>query len=92
MYRILSIVPDDQTAYYSGTSMAAPLVAGAAALVQAAADGTLSAKELRDIIIKTTDPLPSLQGKVVSGGVLRADKAVQAALDQAPAPTSRKLL
>jgi subtilisin family serine protease len=86
-------VPDDQTAYYSGTSMAAPLVAGAAALVQAAAGGNFSAKELRDIIIETVDPLPSLQGKLISGGILRADKAVQAALNQAPAPaTSRKLL
>jgi subtilisin family serine protease len=72
--------------------MAAPLVAGTAALVQSAAGGNLSAKQLRDIILDTTDPLPSLRGKVVSGGVLRADKAVQAALNQAPAPTSRKLL
>lgn len=72
--------------------MAAPLVAGAAALVQAAAGGTLSAKELRDIILNTADPLPSLQGKVISGGILRADKAVEFAINQeAPAPTSRKL-
>ncbi|KAG7668258.1 hypothetical protein Ndes2526B_g01027 [Nannochloris sp. 'desiccata'] len=89
---ILSIVPDDQTDYYSGTSMAAPLVAGAAALVQSASGRKLSAKELRDIIIETVDPLPSLQENVISGGILRVDKAVQAALDQAPAPTSRKLL
>lgn len=72
--------------------MAAPLVAGAAALVQTAAGGNLSAKELRDIIINTANPLPSLQGNVISGGILRVDRAVQAALDQAPAPTSRKLL
>lgn len=72
--------------------MAAPLVAGAAALVQSASGRKLSAKELRDIIIETVDPLPSLQENVISGGILRVDKAVQAALDQAPAPTSRKLL
>lgn len=74
--------------------MSAPLVAGTAALVQAAAGGTLTAKELRDIIVETADPLPSLQGKVISGGSLRADKAVQAAINQkAPAPqASRKLL
>ena len=77
--------------------MSAPLVAGTAALVQAAAGGTLTAKELRDIIVETADPLPSLQGKVISGGSLRADKAVQTAINNqkaaAPAPrASRKLL
>ena len=44
------------------------------------------------IIIKTAEPLPSMQGNVISGGILRVDKAVQAALSQAQPPTSRKLL
>jgi hypothetical protein len=76
--------------------MAAPLVAGTAALAQVAAGGTLSAKELRDLIIRTSEPLPSLQGKVVSGGVLRTDRAVEAATalrEPAAGPkASRKML
>lgn len=94
--RILSTVPGNDTAYYSGTSMAAPLVAGTAALAQMAAGGTLSAKELRDLIVRTAEPLLSLQGKVASGGILRTDKAVEAAAAlRVPAPgpkPSRKML
>lgn len=72
--------------------MAAPLVAGTAAIVQAAAGGKLTAKQLKDIILKSVEPLPSLKGKVASGGILRADKAVQAALQQPTPMPSRKLL
>ena len=71
--------------------MAAPLLAGTAALVQAAAGGKLTAKQLKDILLKSVEPLPSLQGKVASGGILRVDKAVQAALESQPTP-ARKLL
>lgn len=88
---ILSLVPNNDTAYYSGTSMAAPLVAGTAAIVQAAAGGKLTAKQLKDIILMSVEPLPSLQGKVASGGILRADKAVQAAVQQ-PTPARRRLV
>ena len=83
--RILSIVPNNDTAYYSGTSMAAPMVAGVAALVQSAAGGTLTAQQLRDILVSNVESLPTLQGKVSSGGILRADMAVQAAIAGASA-------
>ena len=57
--------------------MAAPLVAGAAALLKAA-QPTLTYAQIKEILINTTEPLPSLQGKVASGGILRADKAMLA--------------
>jgi subtilisin family serine protease len=79
----LSTVPNNSTAYFSGTSMAAPLVAGAAALALAASDRTLSAAALKQIILDSVEPLPCLRGKVSTGGILRADWAVQAAVDGA---------
>lgn len=54
--------------FTKGTSFAAPLVAGAAALVLSVQD--LSATALKSRIVATVDPLPSLAGKVRSGGRL----------------------
>jgi len=51
-----------------GTSFAAPLVAGTAALVLSAQD--MSATALKAHIVATVDPLSSLAGKVRSGGRL----------------------
>ena len=61
----------------SGTSMATPEVSGVAALMLAQ-NPKLTVKELREKLIKAVDPLPALQGKVVSGGRLNAAKAVGA--------------
>lgn len=63
----------------NGTSMAAPHVAGAVALV-AAAEPSLSAAELRDRIVSTVDPVPALAGRVVTGGRLNVRRAVAPAL------------
>jgi len=51
-----------------GTSFAAPLVAGSAALVLSVQN--MSATALKADIVATVDPLPSLAGKVRSGGRL----------------------
>lgn len=62
-----------------GTSMAAPHVAGAIALV-AAADPSLTALQLRARILDTVDPVPALAGRVVSGGRLNLRRAVSPSL------------
>ncbi|MEG4280502.1 S8 family serine peptidase [Microcoleus sp. MON1_C1] len=72
---ILSTIPGNQYAFYSGTSMAAPHVAGAAALLLAQ-NPNLSVTQLKDILMNTTDPLTALNGKTVSGGRLNIRRAL----------------
>lgn len=72
-----------QYAYMSGTSMAAPLVAGAAALVWAR-NPSLTPAQLKQRLMDTADAKASLQGKVASGGRLNLARALGAA---APTPT-----
>ena len=67
--------------FLSGTSMATPQVAGAAALLLAK-NPDLTAAQLKHALMSTTVPLPALAGKVVTGG--RID--VNAALASVPAP------
>ena len=78
--------------YLSGGSMAAPQVAGAAALILSV-EPSLSAQELKADILNTVDKLPWLTGRVVSGGRLDICKALpgcgsQPASLQAPPPSS----
>jgi subtilisin family serine protease len=72
---IYSTVPGGGYYWSSGTSMAAPHVAGACALVWSAHPG-LTHLEVKDIILDTVDVLPALEGKCVSGGRLNLYKAV----------------
>lgn len=59
----------------SGTSMAAPHVAGACALVWARFPW-LNYREVIDRVLRTTDPLPSLAGRVATGGRLNLRRAL----------------
>jgi subtilisin-like proprotein convertase family protein/subtilisin family serine protease len=72
---ILSTTPGNTYSVFSGTSMATPHVSGVAALVLSAND-TLSTAELKEILINSGDPVPSLAGKTVSGKRLNAASAV----------------
>ena len=72
---ILSSVPGNGYASYSGTSMAAPHVSGAAALLKAF-NPSLTHLEIKEILMKSVDPLPSLYGKTVTGGRLNIHKAI----------------
>lgn len=70
---IVSTYLNNSYAALSGTSMAAPHVAGAAALYAAAHPGA-SMKEIRAAIISAAIPTPSLSGKCVTGGRLDISK------------------
>ncbi|MHC4742810.1 MAG: S8 family serine peptidase [Planctomycetota bacterium] len=61
--------------YGYGTSMAAPHVSGACALIWSVAP-SLGHAEVKDIIMRTADPLPSLAGLCVCDGRLNVHKAI----------------
>lgn len=73
---ILSTVLGSATATLSGTSMAAPVVAGVAGLVLAA-NSSLSVSALRNAILNSTDPVTALSGRTVTGGRVNAFRALQ---------------
>ncbi len=81
---IWSTVPNDSWGFKNGTSMAAPHVAGAAALVWSRND-TLSATEVRQILESTADNIdarnPGFAGKL-GAGRLNVNRALRAT----PAP------
>ncbi len=76
---ILSTVPGNAYRFYQGTSMAAPHVAGACALVWAA-NPNLTHLQVKDAIMSSVDVLPSLSFPqiCVTGGRLNLYNAVSA--------------
>lgn len=72
---ILSSLPGDSYSFYNGTSMATPHVAGVGALLLAQ-DPTLSLQELKAKIVLSTDPIPALDQKTLTGGRLNAHRAL----------------
>jgi subtilisin family serine protease/subtilisin-like proprotein convertase family protein len=83
---ILSTLPNGQYGAMSGTSMAAPEVAGALALVWGL-HPNWSYTQVINQVINTADKLPSLQGKVSSGGRLDLAAAVGWNLSTQTTPT-----
>jgi hypothetical protein len=71
--------------------MATPHVAGAVAFLHSVASADLSkliqenpaagARAIKDILIHSVDPIPSLQGATVSGGRLNLNRAAQMAAE-----------
>jgi serine protease len=70
---ILSTTPNNTYSYFSGTSMAAPHVAGALALYWSA-NPTLSYTQVIAKLKSSVDALPNLNGKVSTGGRLNVAK------------------
>jgi len=73
---IYSTFPGGGYGYLSGTSMAAPQVTGAVALLAAAQPGVTVAK-LRAAILGSTDTIPSMVGLTVTGGRLNINGAMR---------------
>lgn len=84
---ILSTLPGNKYGTLTGTSMATPHVAGAVALIHAAANDAFyqlyttqpaqAALLLKQAMLAGVDPLPTLKGKTVTGGRLNVAKAIQ---------------
>jgi len=62
--------------FKNGTSMAAPQVAGAAALISSVC-GNKGTQGLKSILMNSVDTKASLSGKVLTGGRLNVNKAIQ---------------
>jgi subtilisin family serine protease len=73
---ILSTVRNGGYSSFSGTSMATPHVAGAAALVLSRC--SLSTANLKANLMNNVDPISSLSGRTVTGGRLNVDRAIRA--------------
>lgn len=73
---ILSTVPSDTYAYMTGTSMAAPMVAGAAALLYSGRPD-LSLSDARTALLSSVHKLAPLKGKTASGGMLDVAAAMK---------------
>ena len=78
---ILSTTPGNDYRFYSGTSQATPLVAGAAALVMQQYP-TYSAAEVIDQLTTTADPLEALVGLSSGGSRLNALNAIEGTVPQ----------
>ncbi|MDQ3233596.1 MAG: S8 family serine peptidase [Pseudobdellovibrionaceae bacterium] len=72
---VLSTWLSNRTQKMSGTSMAAPVVAGAAALLKAT-HPNWTAREIKDRLLETVDPVSSLKTRVLSGGRLNVGRAI----------------
>ena len=77
---ILSLGLNGEYSTQNGTSMAAPHVAGAAALLKSFYP-SLSAKESKRIILSSAVRHPSLTGKVLTGGILNVNDMFALASD-----------
>ena len=72
---ILSLLPNNRTASWSGTSMATPHVAGAATLIFAI-NPNATHSEVKNAIMSTVDPIPEFNEKMITGGRLNVAKAL----------------
>lgn len=72
---ILSTVPNGSTAYMDGTSMAAPFVSGAAALLWSAKPNA-TAQQIRQALLQSVDVYPNHEYKVSTRGRLNVSKAL----------------
>ena len=73
---VYSTVPGNKYAKESGTSMACPHVAGAAALIWSK-HPQATYKQVKKALMDTVDPLTALKGKTVTGGRINVAKALR---------------
>jgi len=72
---ILTTILGGGYGYSGGTSLAAPMVAGACAVIRSVYP-ELNALQVKGCILSTARPVPALEGKCVSGGVLNLHEAL----------------
>ena len=72
---ILSTYLNSAYKVLSGTSMASPIVAAAAAMLRSR-DSSLTYSQIRSTLLSHTQPAPALQGKVVHPGVVNIGAAL----------------
>jgi subtilisin family serine protease len=80
-FNILSTIPGGSYGFRSGTSMAAPHITGACALLLSA-DPNLTYTEVKGYLMDYSDPLPSLTSFCVSGGRLNLFNAVSEVIEE----------
>lgn len=72
---VLSCVPGKQYGFMTGTSMAAPMVTGVAAMLYSYRTD-ISLADVKTILLNSARKLEGLDGKLVSGGMLDAEAAL----------------
>lgn len=72
---ILSTTPNNTYSYMTGTSMAAPMVTAAAALVYSSYDD-ITLAQTKNILLNSVTTESSLSGKVLTGGILNIGAAL----------------
>lgn len=77
---ILSTTPEDSYSYMTGTSMAAPMVTAAAAMVYSDYED-ITLADVKEILLSSTAELDSLEGLTLTGGMLDLGAAMSFDLD-----------
>ena len=72
---ILSTTPDDGYSYMTGTSMAAPMVTAAAAMIYSHYED-ITLADVKEIILSTSTSLDTLNGNTLTGGMLNLGAAM----------------
>lgn len=80
---ILSTTPNNSYGYMTGTSMSAPMVSAAAAMLYSHYD-SISLADVKEILLSTATELDSLQGKLTSGGMLNLGAAMAYDVENLP--------
>jgi subtilisin family serine protease len=83
--RTLSTVPGGGYQYFSGTSMATPHTAGAAALIWSLEPGA-SVAGVKSALLGGTDSKTAFSGRTVTGGRLNAERSLRVATGSEGAP------